>query len=103
LDGSRFDRLAKNLAQRSSRRSVLKGVGKAALAAVGLGGPIGTVIWSRESDAASCRDGGVSCTTHAQCCAGACGGPTPAVDGAAHAGSRSSPAAIAAASREMSV
>jgi hypothetical protein len=75
VDGSRFDRLAKDLAGQPSRRSVLKGLGKAALAAVGIGGPLGTIVWSRAGDAAGCRNGGVTCTADAQCCSGECGEP----------------------------
>jgi hypothetical protein len=73
MDGSRFDNLARQVADGSSRRSFLKGLGRAAIAAVGIGGPVGAIVFANDGDAASCREGGVSCTRDAQCCAGSCG------------------------------
>jgi hypothetical protein len=65
VDGSRFDTLAKLFATRTSRRSILKGVSKAAFVATA-----GSIAWSHEGDAASCRATGVTCTKDAQCCSG---------------------------------
>jgi hypothetical protein len=73
LDDLRFDRLAKNLANQPSRRSFLKGLGKAAIAAVGIGGPVGANVWPRTGDAASCRAPAQSCTSNGDCCSGICG------------------------------
>jgi hypothetical protein len=70
VDRNRFDTLAKSLAEEATRRTVLKGIGKTALAAMGLGG---SFAWSRTGDAAACRDGAVSCTSNGQCCSGECG------------------------------
>jgi hypothetical protein len=75
MDDSRFDQLAKNLAGELPRRSFRKQLGKVAVAAIGIGGPIGTVLWSRAGDAAACRNGGVSCLDDGHCCSGECGEP----------------------------
>jgi hypothetical protein len=74
VDDSRFDDLARNLAS-SSRRSLLKRAGKAVALTLGVGGPVGAAIWSREGDAAACRSAAQSCQSDANCCSGICGNP----------------------------
>lgn len=55
MDGPRFDKLTKTLAQGVSRRQVLKAL---------TGVLAGSVI---------CHDGGALCARDAQCCSGSCG------------------------------
>jgi hypothetical protein len=74
VDSSRFDRIAKQLALRPSRRSLLKSFGKAGLTAVSIGAT-GLISSTHETDAAACRDSGVTCIAHGQCCSHSCGEP----------------------------
>src|SRR5690606_31859112 len=61
-----FDILTKTLAASPSRRSLLKGLGLA----LGIG-----ALRLGESEAATCRASGQTCSSGTQCCTGQCGDP----------------------------
>jgi hypothetical protein len=63
LGGSRFDALARSLAQPGRRRRVLVEIAAGALGALGL----------RGTDAAACRPVGSTCRENANCCSKLCG------------------------------
>jgi hypothetical protein len=67
MDGRIFDDLARSLAERRSRRSVLKGLAAAAT------GALLDVVRREDAGARACRDAGETCTGDAQCCTGICG------------------------------
>lgn len=67
MDESRFDDLAKRLATRRSRRGVLKALGTATLAALGLGMSEGTALAKDKGD---CRSAGHPCEGNQSCCTG---------------------------------
>jgi hypothetical protein len=48
MDSGSFDRPAKRIAGAHSRRGSLKGLGNGMAAAIGIGGPLGSVILSRD-------------------------------------------------------
>lgn len=73
MDNRNFDDLAKELAAARSRRDALKKLGRTLAIAVGIGGPVGGILWSSTGDASSvCRPGGRTCREHANCCTGTC-------------------------------
>jgi hypothetical protein len=67
--GSAFDALARGVAAGRTRRGVIKGLGAAALGALGLAGaaPVG---------ADACKADGKACKKDDQCCSGSCVGGT---------------------------
>jgi hypothetical protein len=67
MDGKRFDHLTQQFASSLSRRSLLKSVAGAAVAA-GLG-----IRRPSHADAATCKAAGQVCREHANCCSGSCG------------------------------
>jgi hypothetical protein len=71
MDDHRFDTLAKSLAQRRSRREIVRGFGKSLAIALGIGGTVGTIAWS-DAGARSCSAGGVGCRNDGSCCSGVC-------------------------------
>jgi hypothetical protein len=62
MDGSRFDAIARSLAESGSRRRLLAGLTTGAIGLVGV----------RAADAAVCRAPGERCRADANCCTGAC-------------------------------
>src|SRR4051812_791779 len=73
MDDRRFDDLTKDLARARSRRDVIKNIGRSLALALGVGGPIGAVLVSRQGgEAAICRAGGQVCTSNGNCCSQVC-------------------------------
>jgi hypothetical protein len=73
MDGSRFDQIARALADVQDRRSLLRKVAGAASAAL-----VAAVGLNESGEAASiCRTGGAICRKNQECCSGTCG-PTDA-------------------------
>lgn len=62
MDSDRFDRLTRDLATRSSRRRVVRGIAASALALLGI----------ERADARVCASPGALCREHATCCSGRC-------------------------------
>lgn len=54
MDGSRFDGLAKGFAVARTRRDALRALGGALALGLGVGGPLGSVLWSRRGGAFVC-------------------------------------------------
>jgi hypothetical protein len=73
VDRNRFDNLSRAMAKRASRRGMIAFAGRAIAAAIGLGTTISPRVGADSAEAASCRDGAVSCTSNGQCCSGECG------------------------------
>jgi hypothetical protein len=72
-DEGRFDDLSKDFARARSRREVVKNVARTLGLALGVGGPIGAVLVSRQGgNAAICRAGGQICTSNGNCCSQVC-------------------------------
>jgi hypothetical protein len=80
MDGASFDRMARELAAGRTRRNVIKGLGAAALGALGLAGA------GRRAGADECKGTGKACSKGSQCCSGNC---APAPDKGSVAGSGS--------------
>lgn len=77
MDADRFDALTRFLANRPSRRQVLRG----------LAGGLTAGLLSRQAGAADCKAAGKPCSKGDQCCSGLCAPPPTGQTSVAHSGS----------------